>query len=198
MMALSRLTQLLLMTQNLLMTKCSMILLPCFVHQIYLASLSSSSEDGHIDKQAVVLPVYPKHVRTRGGGTSSVFGGKKHYVPQTRGRRVQHGRITQFVRRGQQQRGGRIQEDIQKAGMGPVVDDLELNNNHQAYQEFPFTGTPGLLIEPYDRTCCLSILKLFLIDELIESIVDSTNKYVELMKQVQAIKIKMMYYPICL
>ena len=90
------------------------------------------------------------------------------------------------------------------------MDDFEWNDNHQAYREF--TETPVLLIEPYGHTCCLSlmklfltdeliepyghtcclsIMKLFLTDELIENIVDSTNKYVELMKQVPAIEIKM-------
>ena len=51
------------------------------------------------------------------------------------------------------------------------------------------------MIEPYDDTCSLSLLKLFLTDELIETIVDSTNKYVELIKQIPAIKIKLMNNP---
>ena len=58
-----------------------------------------------------------------------------------------------------------------------------------------FIGTPGLLIEPYHRTCCLSILKLFLTDQLTESIVDSTNKHIQLIKQVPPIKIKMINNP---
>ena len=41
----------------------------------------------------------------------------------------------------------------------------------------------------------MTIIRLFLIDELIGSIVDSTNKYVQLMKQVPAIKIKIMNNP---
>ena len=40
-------------------------------HSPDLASLSSSSEDENIYKKAVVLPVYPKHVKTRGGGSCS-------------------------------------------------------------------------------------------------------------------------------
>ena len=126
-----------------------------------LASLSSSSENENIDKQTFVLPVYPKHIRTRGGGSSSVVTGKKDYAPQTRGGTVQHRGISRSVRRGQRQRGSKIRQGIQKADTGPVVDDFEWNDNHRAYREFPFTGTPGLLIEPYGRTCCLSILKLF-------------------------------------
>ena len=128
-----------------------MILLPCLVHQI-LFSLSSSSKDENIDKQAVVLPFNAKHGRTRGGSSSSVITGKKHYASQTRGG---SGGITRSVRRVQRQRGSRIQQGIRKAGTGPVVDCFEWNDNHL------FTGTPGLLIEPCDRTCCLSILKLF-------------------------------------
>ena len=160
-----------------------------------LASLSSSSEDKNIDKQVAVLPVYPNHVRTPGGGSSSVVTGKKHYVPQARSGSVQQGGLTRSVRKAQRQRGGRIQQGIRKAGTRPVMDDFEWNENHRAYREFPFTGTPGLLIEPYYRTCCLSILKLFSTDELIESIFDSTNRFVELMKQVPSIKIKIMNNP---
>ena len=82
-----------------------------------LSSLSSSSEDENIDKQAVVLPFYPKHDRTRGGGNSSVVTGKKHYAPQTH---CGSGGITRSVRRGQRQRGSRLQQGIRKAGTGPV------------------------------------------------------------------------------
>ena len=62
-------------------------------------------------------------------------------------------------------------------------------------QDFQILGPPGLSIEPYDGTCCLSIFKLFSTDELSENIVDSTHKYVELMKQLPAIKTKMMNNP---
>ena len=75
------------------------------------------------------------------------------------------------------------------------MDDFEWDDNHQSYQELPFTGVPGLSIEPYNRACCLSILKLFLNDELIENIVDCTNKYAEIIKQVPAIKVKMTNNP---
>ena len=61
------------------------------------------------------------------------------------------------------------------------MDDSEWSNNHRANQEFPFTGTPRLSIELYDRTCCLSILKPFLINELTETIVDGTNRNIKLM-----------------
>lgn len=59
-------------------------------------------------------------------------------------------------------------------------------------QNFQILGPPGLSIESYDGTFCLSIFKLFSTDELSENIVDSTYKYVELMKQLPAIKTKMM------
>ena len=55
MMTLSRLTQLLLMAHHLMMTKCyDPFAMP---RSVDLASLSSSSEDENIDKQAVVSPV---------------------------------------------------------------------------------------------------------------------------------------------
>ena len=92
-----------------------------------------------------------------GSGSSSAVTGKKQYVPQTRGRSVQHSGLTLSVRRAQRQSGGRVQQGFRNAGAGPDVDDFEWNDNHRAYREFLFTGTLGLLIEPYDRTCCLSI-----------------------------------------
>ena len=136
-----------------------------------------------------------KHVRTRGGGSSSAVTSKRHYIPLTRGRSVQHGRLTRSDRKAQRQCSGRIQQGIRNAGKGPVVDDFEWNDNHPAYREFPFIGTPGFFIESYHRTCCLSILKLFLTDQLTESIVDSTNKHIQLIKQVPPIKIKMINNP---
>ena len=87
----------------------------------------------NIDKQAVVLPVHPKHVKTQGGGSSSAVTGKKHNVPQTHGRSVQHGRVTRSVRRAEQKYGSTIKQGIWNAGTGPDVDDFEWNDDHQAY-----------------------------------------------------------------
>ena len=77
-----------------------------------LVSLSSSSEDETIDKQTVILPIYGKDFGTGSGGSSSAVTGKKHHLPQTRGRSVQHGGLNCFVRRAQLQRGGRMEQGI--------------------------------------------------------------------------------------
>ena len=46
---------------------------------------------------------------------------------------------------------------------------------------FPFTSIPGVHIQSDDPTSPLSILKTFLSDQLIDSIVDFTNRYAEMM-----------------
>lgn len=75
------------------------------------ASVSSSSEDQNVNKQAAaLLPVYS------GSGSSSTITGKKHNVSQTRGRSIQFGEMNCSVKRAQRQHGGstgsRIQQGI--------------------------------------------------------------------------------------
>lgn len=158
------------------------------------ASVSSSSEDENVDKQAAaLLTVYS------GSGSSSAITGKKHNVSQTCGRSIQLGEINCSVKRSQRQHGGstgsRIQQGIWNAGTGSdnmmsmILSGMTII---EFIQNFQILGPPGLSIEPYDGTFCLSIFKLFSTDELSENIVDSTYKYVELMKQLPAIKTKMM------
>ena len=118
-------------------------------HSPDIASLSSSSEDGNIDKHAAAfLSAYPKHVKTRGGASSFAVTSKNHYVSQTRSGNVQYGGLTRFVKRAQRQLSGRMDQPIRNAGTGPNMNDTERNDNNRDYREFSFTGTPGLLIEP--------------------------------------------------
>ena len=118
-------------------------------HSPDIASLSSSSEDGNIDKHAAAfLSVYPKHVKPRGGASSFAVTSKNHYVSQTRSGNVQYGGLTRFVKRAQRQLSGRMDQPIRNAGTGPNMNDTERNDNNRDYREFSFTGTPGLLIEP--------------------------------------------------
>ena len=49
-------------------------------------------------------------------------------------------------------------------------------------RRFNFTSTPGVNILPEDSTSPLSILKMFLSDELIDNIVNFTNSYAEMMR----------------
>ena len=107
------------------------------------ASVSSSSEDQNVNKQAAaLLPVYS------GSGSSSTITGKKQNVSQTRGRSIQFGEMNCSVKRAQRQHGGstgsRIQQGIWNAGTGSEqhdVDDFEWNDNCRIYPEFPDTGT---------------------------------------------------------
>ena len=104
-----------------------------------------------------------------GGGSSSPATSKKHYVPQIDGASVQHAGLTSSARRAQQQSGGRIQQVIRNTGTYPVVNDVDWNGNHWGYRKFPFTGTPGLLVEPYDLLVALIYWNSFSLMNLLEA-----------------------------
>ena len=57
------------------------------------------------------------------------------------------------------------------------------NDRSRTYHEFQFTGSPGVKVNVNDLQCPLTVLKTFLSDDLINSIVTHTNSYAELVKQ---------------
>ena len=101
-----------------------------------------------------------KHVRTRGGR-----------VRQATGRRIQT------------QRGGRgtAANSVHGRGVGACRrpghggSRASCDSPVRSKRRFNFTSTPGVNILPEDSTSPLSILKMFLSDELIDNIVNFTN-----------------------
>lgn len=61
--------------------------------------------------------------------------------------------------------------------------EFQWNEKARDYREFTFAGTPGINVLPDDLSCPLSVVKLFLTDEIVESIVQYTNEYAKLIKQ---------------
>ena len=87
-------------------------------------------------------------------------------------------------------------------GRGRGGSGRQRNQNQNQYtdvgrickRQFRFTEMPGVNVLPEDCTSPMSILKTFLTDELVQEIVDSTNKYADILKQDPQIQAKMDAY----
>ena len=74
------------------------------------------------------------------------------------------------------------------------------NDNGRPYREFPFTGSSGVKLNVddvdgedmvYDPTCPLEIVKTFLSEKLMNDIVEHTNTYADIIKQLPHVQERM-------
>ena len=68
----------------------------------------------------------------------------------------------------------------QAVGPQATADIPSWSDTIHAKRRFNFQGTPGVHAEPYDPSSPLALLKTFVTDEIVENIVNFTNKYADI------------------
>ena len=147
-------------------------------------------------------------IRCRGGGSrgcGSQSAESQRSKSRSRGRGRPRGSRSTGRRRGRGRGRGRGIRNREQLDLGLIQDEnqsdseegneehegLGWDNESRPYREFLFTGIPGINVFPEDGTCPLETLKLFLTDDLINSLVTHTNTYADIMKNTPQIQEKM-------
>ena len=99
------------------------------------------------------------------------FTATKRKVIRTRGG------LRRAARRGPRTRGSRAHQAV---GPQAIADIPSWSDTVRAKRRFNFQGIPGAHAEPYDFSSPLAFLKTFITDELVENIVNFTNKYADI------------------
>ena len=107
------------------------------------------------------------------------FTSTKRKVIRTRGG------LRRAARRGPRTRGGHAHQAV---GPQATTDIPSWSDTVRAKRRFNFQGIPGVHAEPYDPSNPLAFLKTFITDELVENVVNFTNKYADIIVNDPAIQ----------